>query len=508
MISEIISNKSVSKAPVVQSYTEEEALALIINCGFSVDQYKTLRIGAKERGADIYPNYHRILNAKTLCYPENIVITETSAQVQLQSLLDHTVSRLVNVSQLVLDSINPTLLQKAELLLKWGFDGSSGQSLYKQKFSENEESSDSSLFVTWLVPLQLQTLSADGQLLILWRNKQPSSKRFCRPIRLQFIKETNTVIIKERNYIESCISALTPVIITDPVKITVKCRLSLTMADGKVWSALTGKSTATCHVCGATPKDMNKLDIIYTRPLDDETLQFGVSPLHCWIRCLECLLHISYRIEIKKWQVKTESDKCKLKERKKIVQEDFKNKMGLTIDVPKQGSGTTNDGNTARRFFVNSKLSSEISGVDETLINRFAVILRTISSGFAIDEQKFGTYCYETAQLYVRLYSWYFMPASVHKLLVHGASIISASILPIGLLSEEAQETRNKDCRDIREYHTRKISRIATNEDLFKRLLLSSDPVISSFKQTSVKKADPFPTEVLQLLAAPTLEDR
>ncbi|EFN76000.1 hypothetical protein EAI_13214, partial [Harpegnathos saltator] len=52
-------------------------------------------------------------------------------------------------------------------------------------------------------------------------------------------------------------------------------------------------------------------------------------------------------------------DKCKLKERKKIVQEDFKNKMGLTIDVPKQGSGTTNDGNTARRFFVNSKLSSE-----------------------------------------------------------------------------------------------------------------------------------------------------
>ncbi|EFN75999.1 hypothetical protein EAI_13213, partial [Harpegnathos saltator] len=130
LILESISNKSVSKAPVVHPYTEEEALALIINCRFSVDQYKTLRIGAKERGADIYPNYHKILNAKTLCYPENIVITETSAQVQLQSLLDHTVSRLVNVSQLVLDSINPTLLQKAELLLKWGFDGSSGQSLY------------------------------------------------------------------------------------------------------------------------------------------------------------------------------------------------------------------------------------------------------------------------------------------------------------------------------------------------------------------------------------------
>lgn len=51
------------------------------------------------------------------------------------------------------------------------------------------------------------------------------------------------------------------------------------------------------------------------------------------------------------------------------------------------------------------------------------------------------------------------MPASVHKLLIHGAIIASASILTIGLLSEEAQEARNKDYRDMREYHTRKCSK-------------------------------------------------
>ena len=37
--------------------------------------------------------------------------------------------------------------------------------------------------------------------------------------------------------------------------------------------------------------------------------------------------------------------------RKNMAQEDFRLRMGLLIDVPKQGSGTTNDGNTARRFF-------------------------------------------------------------------------------------------------------------------------------------------------------------
>ncbi|KYN09488.1 hypothetical protein ALC57_18393 [Trachymyrmex cornetzi] len=181
------SNNSVSKVPIIHPYTENEALALIINCRLSVDQYQTLRICAKDRCANIYPNYHKLLDTKALCYPENIIITEKSAEVRLQSLLDHTVSRLANVCRPVLDSINPLLLQRTELLLKWGFDGSSGQSQYQQKFFENVEFSDNNLFATWLVPLQLQTLSDDGQLLILWRNNQPSSKRLCRPVRLQFI---------------------------------------------------------------------------------------------------------------------------------------------------------------------------------------------------------------------------------------------------------------------------------------------------------------------------------
>jgi hypothetical protein len=57
------------------------------------------------------------------------------------------------------------------------------------------------------------------------------------------------------------------------------------------------------------------------------------------------------------------------------------------------------------------------------------------------------------------------MPATIHKLLVHGSHIKENAPLPIGQLSEEAQEARDKDFKRVRENYTRKISRIATNED-------------------------------------------
>ena len=60
--------------------------------------------------------------------------------------------------------------------------------------------------------------------------------------------------------------------------------------------------------------------------------------------------------------------------------------------------------------------------------------------------------CVETSKEYVKLYPWFYMPASVHKLLIHSTEIISAFSLysiAIGAFSEEAQESRNKDNKII-----------------------------------------------------------
>ena len=59
------------------------------------------------------------------------------------------------------------------------------------------------------------------------------------------------------------------------------------------------------------------------------------------------------------------------------------------------------------------------------------------------------------------------MLSSVHKIIIHGADIIQCAALPIGMLSEIALESRNKDFRIIREHHTNEMSHEKTMYDLF-----------------------------------------
>ncbi|KAJ4429838.1 hypothetical protein ANN_22042 [Periplaneta americana] len=73
-------------------------------------------------------------------------------------------------------------------------------------------------------------------------------------------------------------------------------------------------------------------------------------------------------------------------------------------------------------------------------------------------------------------------------------------MLPIGQLSEEAQEARNKDIKRFREHHTRKNSRINTVTDLVNNLLVSSDPLISSLRRSHEKPSSTLPDEAKSLL--------
>lgn len=184
--------------------------------------------------------------------------------------------------------------------------------------------------------------------------------------------------------------------------------------------------------------------------------------------------------------------------RQKKMQKEFHEKMGLHVDKPRSGGvGNSNDGNTARRAFSNPQVFSEITGVDVRLILKLAVILEVLSCGYAIDVQAFKKFCSETWNLYVELYPWYWMPPSLHIILVHGWAIIQYFSVPIGWLSEEAQESRNKDLRNLRMHATRKTSWEECP------LLVSSDPVISSLRDLPPKSTCYFTHEALSLLAEP-----
>lgn len=139
------------------SYTDMEALALIVDSNFSARQYKKIQSGAKHRNANIYPPYNRVLVAKKLCYPadEYISVTDTEIDVKLQNLLDLTSERIVEVNKEKLNNFTDEELLKIEMIVKYGMDGSTGNSEYHQKFENDDGSkSDSSIFMSSLVSIK------------------------------------------------------------------------------------------------------------------------------------------------------------------------------------------------------------------------------------------------------------------------------------------------------------------------------------------------------------------
>lgn len=217
-----------------------------------------------------------------------------------------------------------------------------------------------------------------------------------------------------------------------------------------------------------------------TKKVHETRFEFGLSPLHSYIRFFEYFLHVSYRLDLKKWRINTAEAKEAMLHRKAQMQKDFRLKMGLLVDMPRSGgSGTSNDGNTARAFFNNPKMSVEITGINENVIVRCATLLQCMASGYKINVNKFGEFALDTAKELIKLYPWYYLPASLHKVLVHAPDVINYALLPIGELSEEAAESKNKDIKMFRRQNTRKMSHIATNTDLINRLLLSSDPFLT-----------------------------
>lgn len=355
--------------------------------------------------------------------------------------------------------------------------------------------------MTSMVPLRLTSFYDKN--IIIWNNNRPSSTRYCRAIQFQYTKETTEKIKSEKQRMDDEIAQLRETEI-EKFGITFKInhQMIFTMIDGKIAQAITDTpSSSSCFICGSKPSQMNNLAEISKRSNKEEALKLGMSPLHARIKFMECILHIAYNLSFKKWSTTPET-RIQKEETKRKIQETFYNKLGLRIDIVKQGSGSSNNGNTSRRFFADPKITAEITGVDEELIRRFATILQTINCGEEINSEKFGSYAYKTAKIFIEKYSWYFMPITVHKVLLHGKEIIKHAALPIGTLSEEAQEARNKDYKQYRLNHSRKCSRLFTNEDVMHMMLVSSDPLITSLRRTPHKKDLELSDETQELLCS------
>lgn len=475
----------------------EKALTMFVEANLTKTQYEIIR----ETVGNL-PCYSILQQQKKKCYPpkEAFHVTETSAEVDIQALVNHTAQRLLESLQEVLCLLTDEERNSLNMICKWGCDGSQ-QAQFKQKF-ENNSACDSHVFQSSFVPLRI-TYGSNNK--VLWQNPTPSSPAYCRPIRIRFIKETIDVTNEEISYVENAAKSLVPTqVLFGEISCNMQCTMLLTMVDGKVCNAATGtRSTLRCYICGQTSKDFNKMKNVEN--VDPENLKFGLSTLHARIRLFESLIHIAYKLPVDDLTVKSEENKKFIENTKKKIQNDFQSKLGLRVDFPKAGFGNSNDGNTSRRFFEDPELAAEITGLDASFINRIKIILECITSGFKIDVKKFSEYTKETAEKYVQLYGRHPMTPTMHKIFMHAPLVIEHALLPIGLLSEEAAEARNKHFRLYRQNFARKFSRVSCNVDVMNRLLLTSDPYISG-KRKLTKNKKSFSSEALSLLV--TEEDK
>nr|XP_047138393.1 uncharacterized protein LOC124814601 [Hydra vulgaris] len=199
----------------------------------------------------------------------------------------------------------------------------SSQSIYKQRFDDTDLTTgmqnEQSVFKTAIVPLKLRIGDTN-----IWNKPKPSSPHFCRSLQIQYQKETTKLIAEEEISLRKQIENLEDYILDLHLfsnekhgSIKIKIVVDLTMLDGKLVNAVMAlNSSQSCNVCFAKPSDMNNLVKIRMFTPDEKSLKMGISTLHCWVKLFEYVLHLGYKMKIKKYQAISEEHKLSVFEQK------------------------------------------------------------------------------------------------------------------------------------------------------------------------------------------------
>ena len=251
------------------SLTPYQVLALYLDLDLSERKYKLLRSVVNGTGTETFPSLYTIRQTQNSLLPSKMSSTELSAEVDLQELLNQTVCSIIKIANIEGN-------KKIELVCKWGFDGASSQSQYKQKFVD-ATCTDEFLFLVAMVPLRLRDVLTKND---IWINPRPSSTLYCRPIKFIFQKENKELVrIEEKSMLDK-INSLNQfdVVFENGQTCTVVYTMLFTMMDGSIANIVSDtNATSKCTICQATPKEMNVEHI--TRPSKAENYRFGLSTL-------------------------------------------------------------------------------------------------------------------------------------------------------------------------------------------------------------------------------------
>ena len=148
----------------------------------------------------------------------------------------------------IVETLNEKERNNLELISKFGCDGSQQRTL-KQKF-QNSDDSDATIIQSSFVLLRL-ICHIGSQKKVLWQNPAPSLTRYCRPIRIRFIRESINVTNDEIEYVENQMKDLRKSEITNASggNLQIQHIFLFPMIDGKVCNTATyTTSTMSCYV--------------------------------------------------------------------------------------------------------------------------------------------------------------------------------------------------------------------------------------------------------------------
>ena len=201
-----------------------------------------------------------------------------------------------------------------------------------------------------------------------------------------------------------------------------------------------------------------------------------MAVMHSWIRSMEFLFNLACRIKVGH-PTTLKSPEFKLK--KSVLQTEFKARVGIEVFKVKQGCGSSNDGNTARRFFRHPE-TPHILGIEREIVESLRDLVEMLNNPKVfpdhIEYQSKAEVLHE--MLSSDEYSKFQIAQSVHRLIMHGSTYIRSFNLPLGMLSESGIEARNKSKRRYRQTFALQGSLSQNVKDTYHRLLLTSDPHI------------------------------
>ncbi|GBN50907.1 hypothetical protein AVEN_241806-1 [Araneus ventricosus] len=96
---------------------EEQVLVLMVDNGLSTRQYQRILEHAENLNCKLYHSYYKVKEAKQVYCPHSISMTETSAEITLQTLVDHTVSRICHI-EFVIEKLRLSTNNAFEVIMK------------------------------------------------------------------------------------------------------------------------------------------------------------------------------------------------------------------------------------------------------------------------------------------------------------------------------------------------------------------------------------------------------